>query len=107
MQCIYKVANLQVIKSQYTGGTRMENRGKEVMIIEEHTSCKCDCRIKEQDCNRFQKYDKSQCKCYCQNVDEQHKCLQVSLGGNEFHQNYFCVICLCVVMHANVPFVCS
>lgn len=49
------------------------------MIIEEHTQCKCDCRIKEQDCNRFQKYDKSQCKCYCQNTDEQHKCLQVSL----------------------------
>lgn len=70
---------LQVIKSQYTGGAKTDYRGKEVMIVEEHTRCKCDCRIKEQDCNRFQRYDKSQCKCYCQNVDEQHKCLQVSL----------------------------
>uniref|UniRef100_A0A336MCE4 CSON015026 protein n=1 Tax=Culicoides sonorensis TaxID=179676 RepID=A0A336MCE4_CULSO len=67
----------EVIKSQYTGGTKMTYRGKDIMPVEEHLKCKCDCRIKEEDCNKaFQKYDKSQCKCYCTNVDDQHKCLQ-------------------------------
>ncbi|XP_063703338.1 platelet-derived growth factor subunit B [Culicoides brevitarsis] len=67
----------EVIKSQYTGGTKMTYRGKDLMPVEEHLKCKCDCRIKEEDCNKaFQKYDKSQCKCYCTNVDDQHKCLQ-------------------------------
>lgn len=68
-----------MIKSQYTGGTKLKYLGKELIPVDEHLSCKCDCRIKEEDCNpHFQKYDKSQCKCYCTNTDDQHKCLQVS-----------------------------
>lgn len=86
----------QVIKSQYTGGTKMTYRGKDIMPVEEHLKCKCDCRIKEEDCSKaFQKYDKSQCKCYCTNVDDQHKCLQVSLllffFDNEKIQKFFFV----------------
>jgi len=67
----------EVIKSQYTGGTRLTYRGKELQIVDEHLKCKCDCKIREEDCNpQFQRYDKSQCKCYCTNIDDQHKCLQ-------------------------------
>lgn len=37
---------VQVIKTQYTGGTRMKYAGKEIIPIEKHTACRCQCRIK-------------------------------------------------------------
>lgn len=102
----------QVIKSQYTGGTKMTYRGKDIMPVEEHLKCKCDCRVKEEDCNKaFQKYDKSQCKCYCTNVDDQHKCLQVSSFEwkwlkNVLEKNLFTLLILyarlCTRPHKNV-----
>lgn len=55
----------------------MPLKEKVPVIVEEHTKCKCDCRIKEHDCKRNQVYVKSQCKCECTNVDDYNKCLSV------------------------------
>lgn len=68
---------LQIIKSQYTGNAKMPLKEKVPVVVEEHTKCKCDCRIKEKDCKRNQIYVKSQCKCECTNVDDHNKCLAV------------------------------
>jgi PDGF/VEGF domain len=70
----------ELIKSQYTGGNKLKYIGKEIALIEEHTKCRCDCAVKEQDCKPFQKYNKPQCKCDCTNVEDQAKCYQVSWG---------------------------
>lgn len=56
----------------------MPLKEKVPVVVEEHTKCKCDCRIKEGDCKRNQVYIKSQCKCECTNVDDHNKCLAVS-----------------------------
>lgn len=55
----------------------MPLKEKVPVVVEEHTKCKCDCRIKEGDCKRNQVYIKSQCKCECTNVDDHNKCLAV------------------------------
>lgn len=68
----------QVIKAKYQGGTKISYRNKEVVIVEEHTKCKCDCRKKESDCNSRQRYDKRQCSCTCINTDDINKCLSVN-----------------------------
>lgn len=61
----------------------MEYNGKDIVIVDEHLKCKCDCAIEEKDCNpNFQKYDKSQCKCYCTNLEDQSNCLKVIILSN-------------------------
>lgn len=51
--------------------------GYEPVLIEQHKTCGCGCAVQAKDCNAFQTYDKSQCKCQCTNLDDQRKCLQV------------------------------
>lgn len=74
---IVEKKTFQVTKAQYTGGTKLTYKGKELIIVEEHKKCKCGCAIQDRDCNQFQKYDASQCKCYCTNLADQTKCLKV------------------------------
>ncbi|RZC32937.1 vascular endothelial growth factor A-A-like, partial [Asbolus verrucosus] len=66
--------NYKVIKTQYTGGKKLKLVGKEVVLVEKHTKCKCDCRVRPEDCNKFQEYKKSECRCACTNYDEEKKC---------------------------------
>ncbi|XP_023032763.1 uncharacterized protein LOC6644793 isoform X2 [Drosophila willistoni] len=47
-----------------------------VVSVEQHVSCKCDCRIKAEDCNNTQLYRKDLCRCECQNTDARDKCLK-------------------------------
>ncbi|XP_068152892.1 uncharacterized protein Pvf1 isoform X2 [Drosophila tropicalis] len=47
-----------------------------VVSVEQHVSCKCDCRIKAEDCNDTQLYRKDLCRCECQNTDARDKCLK-------------------------------
>lgn len=66
--------NLQVLKTQYVGGKKLKYVGKEIIPIEKHTKCNCDCKVKAKDCNRYQEYNSSLCKCTCRNSDEEKKC---------------------------------
>ncbi|XP_052873135.1 platelet-derived growth factor subunit A isoform X2 [Anopheles cruzii] len=48
----------------------------ELVPIEEHVKCKCQCRIKETHCNEQQVYNPSNCRCECNNREERNRCLQ-------------------------------
>lgn len=56
----------------------MKLLNKELVEVEEHTRCKCDCRLKPNDCSKFQRYNKAQCMCICINIEDKNKCLAVS-----------------------------
>jgi len=64
----------QVVKTQFIGGSKLKYMGKEVVLQEKHTKCKCSCRVQEKDCNSFQEYKPSECRCACTNTDEEKKC---------------------------------
>lgn len=68
----------EVTKSRFIGNGRMEYVGTTPVIEEEHLACKCQCTVQEKHCNAFQIYNKSQCRCECQNTDDRNKCIQVS-----------------------------
>ncbi|XP_069680508.1 uncharacterized protein [Periplaneta americana] len=70
-----EVITFQVIETQYEGGTTLNFKGKKYITVEQHTKCKCDCKIKEEHCNKLQKYEKGECNCVCQNIDEEQKCI--------------------------------
>ena len=36
----------QVVKTQYTGGSRMTYAGKEMVSVDRHLACKCQCKVK-------------------------------------------------------------
>ncbi|XP_076760959.1 PDGF- and VEGF-related factor 1 [Xylocopa sonorina] len=55
-------------------GIRMKYIDKRIVPVEEHTSCQCDCKIKEEHCNAKQEYYPNECTCECKNVDEARKC---------------------------------
>ncbi|XP_017853456.1 vascular endothelial growth factor A isoform X2 [Drosophila busckii] len=52
--------------------------GFAIVDVEQHLDCKCDCRIKAEDCNAYQEYRKDLCRCECQNTDARQKCLEQS-----------------------------
>ncbi|XP_076303025.1 uncharacterized protein LOC143221471 [Lasioglossum baleicum] len=49
-------------------------RSKRIVPVEEHTQCECNCKIKEEHCNKKQTYVPESCKCQCNDVDEKKKC---------------------------------
>ncbi|KZC04388.1 Vascular endothelial growth factor B, partial [Dufourea novaeangliae] len=51
-------------------------KSKQIVPLEEHTKCACDCRIKAEHCNVKQTYLKEECRCACKNVDEAEKCIR-------------------------------
>ncbi|XP_053950848.1 uncharacterized protein LOC128858510 isoform X2 [Anastrepha ludens] len=65
--------NFEVIKINHGDSTRI--RGKEIVVVEQHTKCQCDCRIKAEDCNSYQIYRRDMCSCVCTNEDALQKCL--------------------------------
>ncbi|KAG8235591.1 hypothetical protein J437_LFUL016190 [Ladona fulva] len=69
-----EIVNFQVIVSQYNGAKNLKYVGKELVPIEQHLKCKCDCIMKEKDCNDFQEYRAKECQCVCLNVDDEEKC---------------------------------
>lgn len=36
--------------------------------------CKCDCIVKEKDCKPSQVYSSRECRCICNNSEEEQKC---------------------------------
>ncbi|XP_003702304.1 PDGF- and VEGF-related factor 1 [Megachile rotundata] len=53
-------------------------KGKRIVPLEEHTKCECGCKIKEEHCNEKQLYIPEECRCMCNNVDEEEKCYKNS-----------------------------
>lgn len=74
-----ETVTFSVMKTEYTGGKKLKYVGKEPVLIEKHTKCKCGCRIKAKDCNVYQEYVESECRCVCKNLDEEKKCYKNSL----------------------------
>nr|CAD7430109.1 unnamed protein product [Timema monikensis] len=69
-----EILNYQVIVTQYDGGAQLKYKGKEIVSVEQHLKCKCDCTVKEKDCTRLQEYRAGECRCVCLNVDDERKC---------------------------------
>ncbi|XP_050447063.1 platelet-derived growth factor subunit A-like isoform X1 [Cataglyphis hispanica] len=66
-----EIRNFEVVVASLD---EMSYAGRRIVPLEEHTKCKCDCRIKEEHCNEKQHYEPHNCKCVCDNVDEAEKC---------------------------------
>ncbi|CAH0560390.1 unnamed protein product [Brassicogethes aeneus] len=70
-----EIITMQVIKTQYNPNTRkLKKVGKELIQVEKHNKCKCDCKTKKSDCNIYQEYHANECRCVCKNIDEEQKC---------------------------------
>ncbi|XP_030563047.1 uncharacterized protein LOC115764265 [Drosophila novamexicana] len=67
---------LRVRKVERFGAS--SKRVSAIVSVEQHLACKCDCRIKAEDCNAYQEYRKDLCRCECQNTDARDKCLEQS-----------------------------
>nr|XP_029715509.1 uncharacterized protein LOC109424767 isoform X1 [Aedes albopictus]XP_029715510.1 uncharacterized protein LOC109424767 isoform X1 [Aedes albopictus] len=63
---------------EYVSGTKTRFKNRDLAVIEEHVGCACQCRVKEEHCNVFQKYNARNCRCECNNLDDRSKCLQHS-----------------------------
>lgn len=69
---LYKVTILE-----YRGnGKRDRFSHLELVPVEEHVKCKCQCRVKETDCNELQAYNPNNCRCECTNKEDRNQCLQ-------------------------------
>ncbi|XP_054088144.1 uncharacterized protein LOC105212013 isoform X2 [Zeugodacus cucurbitae] len=68
--------NFQVVPFEVATGNRMRLYGKEIVVVEQHTKCKCDCRIKAEDCKQYQRYLPDRCTCECTNDDARQKCYE-------------------------------
>jgi len=66
--------NFQVVVSKVTAEGGLSYSEKQIIPLEEHTRCKCDCRIKAEHCTGKQIYIEDECVCGCSNVDEEEKC---------------------------------
>ena len=44
------------------------------VYVEEHTQCRCKCKVTEKDCNEYQQYKADECACKCNNFQEQGAC---------------------------------
>ncbi|XP_052900189.1 uncharacterized protein LOC128306654 isoform X2 [Anopheles moucheti] len=68
---IYKVNILE-----YRSGKRDKFSHLELVPVEEHVRCKCQCRVKEWHCTDKQVYNPNNCRCECTNKEDRNRCLQ-------------------------------
>nr|XP_033337284.1 uncharacterized protein LOC117226745 [Megalopta genalis] len=71
-----ELRNYEVTVVTIGNSNQMTYKENRIVPLEEHTKCKCDCRIKAEHCKENQSYVKSECGCKCNNVDEEYKCLR-------------------------------
>ncbi|XP_075158501.1 PDGF- and VEGF-related factor 1 isoform X1 [Haematobia irritans] len=81
-----EIVNYQVYRYCYEHGAKF--CGLDVIPVEQHLECKCDCRIKPKDCNPYQVYE--DCRCHCTNTDARDKCLELE------HKDWDDESCRCV-----------
>ncbi|XP_066147010.1 uncharacterized protein [Euwallacea fornicatus] len=73
-----ETVTLSVVKTEYTGNNKLKYVGFVPIVVEKHTKCKCQCKIKKADCSNYQEYKESECRCICKNSDEERKCYKNS-----------------------------
>ncbi|XP_046665930.1 platelet-derived growth factor subunit A [Homalodisca vitripennis] len=83
--------NFQVIVTE-TVNNQLKYKGKEIVTVDRHTKCKCDCKVKKEDCSPLQEYRKGECRCVCTNKDAEAKCNAESLR----HWNASSCTCECL-----------
>lgn len=72
--------HVQVVSMGYQGGSSsMGYTGTLMVPLEVHTACECGCKLTEDDCNQFQEYAASECRCKCVNKEDYIKCSKDSL----------------------------
>ncbi|XP_065364934.1 uncharacterized protein Pvf1 isoform X3 [Calliphora vicina] len=69
-----EIVNFQVYRYCYEE-VKAKFCGFEVIPVEQHLECKCDCRKKPEDCNSYQRYQ--DCRCHCINDEAREKCLNL------------------------------
>ncbi|KAM7349562.1 PDGF- and VEGF-related factor 1 isoform 2-T6 [Cochliomyia hominivorax] len=69
-----EIVNFQVYRYCYED-VKAKFCGFEVIPVEQHLECKCDCRKKPEDCNAYQRYQ--DCRCHCINDEAREKCLSL------------------------------
>ncbi|XP_077518374.1 uncharacterized protein LOC144128664 isoform X2 [Amblyomma americanum] len=64
----------KVIKAQYPepGASKFNFVGHEVVTLEKHDKCSCECKERPADCNALQEYH--ECRCVCRNNHEMASC---------------------------------
>ncbi|XP_049521220.1 uncharacterized protein LOC119449503 isoform X20 [Dermacentor silvarum] len=64
----------KVIKAQYPepGASKFNFVGHEIVTLEKHDKCSCECKEKPTDCNALQQYN--ECRCVCRNNNEMLSC---------------------------------
>ncbi|XP_049298827.1 uncharacterized protein LOC125771775 isoform X4 [Anopheles funestus] len=68
---LYKVNILE-----YRSGKRDKFSHFDLVPVEEHVRCKCQCRVKEWHCTERQVYNPNNCRCECTNKEDRNRCLQ-------------------------------
>ncbi|XP_070391201.1 uncharacterized protein [Dermacentor albipictus] len=71
-----KITNVtfKVIKAQYPepGASKFNFVGHEIVTLEKHDKCSCECKERPSDCNALQQYN--ECRCVCRNNNEMLSC---------------------------------
>uniref|UniRef100_A0A1S4GA12 Platelet-derived growth factor (PDGF) family profile domain-containing protein n=3 Tax=gambiae species complex TaxID=44542 RepID=A0A1S4GA12_ANOGA len=66
---LYKVTILE-----YRPNKKDRFSHRELVPIEEHVRCKCQCRVKAWHCNERQQYNANNCRCECTNRADRDEC---------------------------------
>ncbi|CAL8129485.1 unnamed protein product [Orchesella dallaii] len=68
-------------KYAYTGNPRpIDYVDDERVEVDSHTSCKCQCRTKKEDCNdKLHDYVENECSCVCKNKSDYEECQMNSM----------------------------
>lgn len=64
----------KVIKAQYPepGASKFNFVGHEIVTLEKHDKCGCECKERPSDCNALQQY--TECRCVCRNTRDMEAC---------------------------------
>ncbi|XP_035918596.1 uncharacterized protein LOC118516820 isoform X2 [Anopheles stephensi] len=71
---LYKVTILE-----YRSGKKDRFSHRELVPVEEHVRCKCQCRVKEWHCTERQVYNPNNCRCDCTNREDRNRCVEEPL----------------------------
>ena len=64
----------QVTILEYRPNKKDRFSHRELVPIEEHVRCKCQCRVKAWHCNERQQYNANNCRCECTNRADRDEC---------------------------------